>query len=297
MEMKKMFEGAGVALITPFNNDYSVDYESLGNIINLLIEKDVDYLVLLGSTGEAATISRDEKVEIVKFAVNVVDKRVPLVVGCTSNSTDDAVENVKLFSKFDIDGILSASPYYNKPSQEGIYQHFKEISLSTILPIIIYNVPGRTGSNILPQTCVRLANDFENIVAIKEASGSIDQISAILATKPDDFMVISGDDSLTVPIMAIGAVGAISVAGNCFPALYSNMVHYSQKGDFDVAKRIFFSMRNFIYLIFQEGNPSGIKAAMNYSGLCDNVLRKPLLPVSHELYDMIKYEIDKYRLL
>lgn len=292
-----MFEGAGVALITPFNNDYSVDYESLGNIINLLIEKDVDYLVLLGSTGEAATISRDEKVEIVKFAVNVVDKRVPLVVGCTSNSTDDAVENVKLFSKFDIDGILSASPYYNKPSQEGIYQHFKEISLSTILPIIIYNVPGRTGSNILPQTCVRLANDFENIVAIKEASGSIDQISAILATKPDDFMVISGDDSLTVPIMAIGAVGAISVAGNCFPALYSNMVHYAQKGDFDVAKRIFFSMRNFIYLIFQEGNPSGIKAAMNYSGLCDNVLRKPLLPVSHELYDMIKYEIDKYRLL
>lgn len=297
MEMKKMFEGAGVALITPFNNDYSVDYESLGNIINLLIEKDVDYLVLLGSTGEAATISRDEKVEIVKFAVNVVDKRVPLVVGCTSNSTDDAVENVKLFSKFDIDGILSASPYYNKPSQEGIYQHFKEISLSTILPIIIYNVPGRTGSNILPQTCIRLANDFENIVAIKEASGSIDQISAILATKPDDFMVISGDDSLTVPIMAIGAVGAISVAGNCFPALYSNMVHYAQKGDFDVAKRIFFSMRNFIYLIFQEGNPSGIKAAMNYSGLCDNVLRKPLLPVSHELYDMIKYEIDKYRLL
>lgn len=292
-----MFEGAGVALITPFNNDYSVDYESLGNIINLLIEKDVDYLVLLGSTGEAATISRDEKVEIVKFAVNVVDKRVPLVVGCTSNSTDDAVENVKLFSKFDIDGILSASPYYNKPSQEGIYQHFKEISLSTILPIIIYNVPGRTGSNILPQTCVKLANDFENIVAIKEASGSIDQISAILATKPDDFMVISGDDSLTVPIMAIGAVGAISVAGNCFPALYSNMVHYAQKGDFDVAKRIFFSMRNFIYLIFQEGNPSGIKAAMNYSGLCDNVLRKPLLPVSHELYDMIKYEIDKYRLL
>lgn len=297
MEMKKMFEGAGVALITPFNNDYSVDYESLGNIINLLIEKDVDYLVLLGSTGEAATISRDEKVEIVKFAVNVVDKRVPLVVGCTSNSTDDAVENVKLFSKFDIDGILSASPYYNKPSQEGIYQHFKEISLSTILPIIIYNVPGRTGSNILPQTCVKLANDFENIVAIKEASGSIDQISAILATKPDDFMVISGDDSLTVPIMAIGAVGAISVAGNCFPALYSNMVHYAQKGDFDVAKRIFFSMRNFIYLIFQEGNPSGIKAAMNYSGLCDNVLRRPLLPVSHELYDMIKYEIDKYRLL
>lgn len=297
MEMKKMFEGAGVALITPFNNDYSVDYESLGNIINLLIEKDVDYLVLLGSTGEAATISRDEKVEIVKFAVNVVDKRVPLVVGCTSNSTDDAVENVKLFSKFDIDGILSASPYYNKPSQEGIYQHFKEISLSTILPIIIYNVPGRTGSNILPQTCVKLANDFENIVAIKEASGSIDQISAILATKPDDFMVISGDDSLTVPIMAIGAVGAISVAGNCFPALYSNMVHYAQKGDFDVAKRIFFSMRNFIYLIFQEGNPSGIKAAMNYSGLCDNVLRKPLLPVSYELYDMIKYEIDKYRLL
>lgn len=297
MEMKKMFEGAGVALITPFNNDYSVDYESLGNIINLLIEKDVDYLVLLGSTGEAATISRDEKVEIVKFAVNVVDKRVPLVVGCTSNSTDDAVENVKLFSKFDIDGILSASPYYNKPSQEGIYQHFKEISLSTILPIIIYNVPGRTGSNILPQTCVKLANDFENIVAIKEASGSIDQISAILATKPDDFMVISGDDSLTVPIMAIGAVGAISVAGNCFPALYSNMVHYAQKGDFDVAKRIFFSMRNFIYLIFQEGNPSGIKAAMNYSGLCDNVLRKPLLPISHELYDMIKYEIDKYRLL
>lgn len=297
MEMKKMFEGAGVALITPFNNDYSVDYESLGNIINLLIEKDVDYLVLLGSTGEAATISRDEKVEIVKFAVNVVDKRVPLVVGCTSNSTDDAVENIKLFSKFDIDGILSASPYYNKPSQEGIYQHFKEISLSTILPIIIYNVPYRTGSNILPQTCVKLANDFENIVAIKEASGSIDQISAILATKPDDFMVISGDDSLTVPIMAIGAVGAISVAGNCFPALYSNMVHYAQKGDFDVAKRIFFSMRNFIYLIFQEGNPSGIKAAMNYSGLCDNVLRKPLLPVSHELYDMIKYEIDKYRLL
>lgn len=297
MEMKKMFEGAGVALITPFNNDYSVDYESLGNIINLLIEKDVDYLVLLGSTGEAATISRDEKVEIVKFAVNVVDKRVPLVVGCTSNSTDDAVENIKLFSKFDIDGILSASPYYNKPSQEGIYQHFKEISLSTILPIIIYNVPYRTGSNILPQTCIRLANDFENIVAIKEASGSIDQISAILATKPDDFMVISGDDSLTVPIMAIGAVGAISVAGNCFPALYSNMVHYAQKGDFDVAKRIFFSMRNFIYLIFQEGNPSGIKAAMNYSGLCDNVLRKPLLPVSHELYDMIKYEIDKYRLL
>lgn len=297
MEMKKMFEGAGVALITPFNNDYSVDYESLGNIINLLIEKDVDYLVLLGSTGEAATISRDEKVEIVKFAVNVVDKRVPLVVGCTSNSTDDAVENIKLFSKFDIDGILSASPYYNKPSQEGIYQHFKEISLSTILPTIIYNVPGRTGSNILPQTCIRLANDFENIVAIKEASGSIDQISAILATKPDDFMVISGDDSLTVPIMAIGAVGAISVAGNCFPALYSNMVHYAQKGDFDVAKRIFFSMRNFIYLIFQEGNPSGIKAAMNYSGLCDNVLRKPLLPVSHELYDMIKYEIDKYRLL
>ncbi len=278
--MKCKFKGAGVAIITPFKNDFSIDFDSLEKIIEHLIQGNVDFIVVLGSTGETATINKKDQLDIVDFTSQTINHRVPLVVGCTSNCTADAVENVKMFSSKDIDGILSAAPYYNKPRQEGIYQHFKAIAEATELPIILYNVPGRTASNILPQTCLKLANDFENIVAIKEASGNFDQVMNILNNKPEDFVVLSGEDALNVPLMSVGVEGSISVVGNCMPSEYSKMIHSATNGDFSTAKKIHYSLLEFTGLIFDEGNPSGIKAALNAIGLCQNTLRAPLHPVS-----------------
>ena len=290
--MKCIFKGAGSAVISPFNLDFSIDYKSLEKILEHLIEGGIDFIVLLGSTGEASAIHKDDQHNMINFASGIINSRVPLVVGCSGNSTLDVVANVKELSSLRIDGILSASPYYNKPSQEGIYQHFKAIANSTDLPLIIYNIPGRTVSNIMPETCLRLANDINNIVAIKEASGNIDQAMKIIKDKPEDFVVLSGEDSLNISLMSIGAQGSVSVIANAFPDIFSHMIHYASEGQYNEAKDIHYQLLAFTYLMFKEGNPSGIKAALSILNLCKNVLRLPLLPVSDNLLNEINNEIN-----
>ena len=288
MDKKQTFKGAGAAIVSPFHNDLSIDYEALEKTIEHLIAGNIDFIVLLGSTGEASTIKKNDQEQMINFASAIINNRVPLIIGCSGNSTTDVIERVREISKLKIDGILSASPYYNKPSQEGIYRHFKAVAESTDLPLIIYNVPGRTVSNILPETCLRLANDIGNIVAIKEASGNMDQVMKIIKDKPEGFTVLSGEDALNVPLMSVGVEGSISVVANAFPELFSKMIHHAANGNFTEAEKIHYQLLDFTFLMFKEGNPSGIKAAMNILGLCENVLRPPLLPVSDTLYNEIK---------
>ncbi|MDL2227623.1 4-hydroxy-tetrahydrodipicolinate synthase [Odoribacter sp. OttesenSCG-928-L07] len=294
MKNSKFLRGTGVAVVTPFNDDQSIDYVSFEKIIENLIENNVNYIVLLGSTGEATTLFLNEQNELIKFASQVINSRVPLIVGCTSNSTAYAVERVKEISKFKVDGILSAAPYYNKPSQEGIFEHFYAIAKATSLPIIIYNVPGRTSSNILPDTCLMLAESLENIVAIKEASGNINQVMEIIKNNHiKDFLVISGEDALNVPLMSIGAAGTISVIGNAFPHQVSEMIRHCSEDDIHQASTIHYDLLNITNYIFSEGNPAGIKALLSYMDMCNNVLRLPLMPVSQILNELLANECDK----
>ncbi|MDR2084902.1 MAG: 4-hydroxy-tetrahydrodipicolinate synthase [Bacteroidales bacterium] len=295
MKNSKFLHGTGVAIITPFNDDLSIDYTSLEKNIENLIENNIGYIVLLGSTGEASSIYINEQDEMIKFSSQVINSRVPLIVGCTNNSTTHAVERVKEISKFDIDGILSAAPYYNKPSQEGIYEHYYAIAHATELPVILYNVPGRTASNITPETCIMLAEDVENIVAVKEASGNICQVMEIISKKDhlDGFLVISGEDSLNVPLISIGAAGTISVIANAFPHQVSEMVRHALENDFQHASSIHYDLLNVTNYIFKEGNPAGIKALLSYQDMCNNVLRLPLMCVSQLLYELLANECDK----
>lgn len=273
-------QGTGVALITPFLENLEIDYAALERTIEHLIQGKVEYIVVLGTTGETATLSPQEKESIYNFTAQKVNNRIPLVAGLGGNNTSEIVKQVADFNIKGYVAILSVSPYYNKPTQEGIYQHYKAIAQASLLPIILYNVPGRTGMNITAETTLRLANDFENIIAIKEASGNFDQINTIAANKPHNFQLISGDDPITLPMIALGAVGIISVIANAFPAKFSQMVRTCLAGQFAQAQPAHFQFLEFTHLCFADGNPAGVKAAMQQLNLCNSYLRLPLVQIS-----------------
>lgn len=281
------FNGLGVALITPFNTDKSINYTKLANLIDFQIEGGVDYIVALGTTAETPTLSIDERHNVRDFIVDHVNGRVPIVAGCGGNSTFDVIDELSHGDFSGISGVLSVAPFYNKPSQRGIYSHFADIAEASPVPVILYNVPGRTGVNIAPDTVVSLANNIKNIVAIKEASGNVAQINRLLATKPEGFDVISGDDSLTLPLMAIGCSGVISVAANAVPRLMKIMVSLAANNDFARAMNIHRELTPLFTSLFADGNPSGIKALLSILGLIDNSLRLPLVPVSDEIHQQI----------
>ena len=278
------FEGVGVALITPFNEDLSIDFNSLEKIINHTISGGLDFLVALGTTGEPATLSKQEKLDIVSFCKEKIDGRVPLVVGAGGNNTQQVIEDVKDFEQIGVAGILSVAPYYNKPTQKGIFEHFKAIAGATSLPIIIYNVPGRTCSNIEAKTAIELANTCKNIVSLKEASGNFSQITQVLKNAPDNFSLLSGDDALTLPMVSLGTVGVISVIANSHPRDFSNLVNSALNGDFDTANEYQYKLIDYIDALFVEGSPAGVKAAMEIMGLCKKYVRLPLVQVSEEHY-------------
>ncbi len=285
--------GAGVALITPFNTDGTVDYESLGNLIDYQIKEGMDYLVVLGTTGETATLLAEERKQVWEFAAKRVEGRLPLIAGIGGNNTQEIVKQV---DQFNIDGycaILSVSPYYNKPTQEGIYQHYKAISAVSKLPIILYNVPGRTGSNIAPATAIRLATTCDNIIAIKEASGNFAQFSEIMRDKPADFLLISGDDPVTLPMMALGAVGVISVVGNAYPKKMATLVHACSSGDYAAARDIHNALLKITDLCFVESNPCGVKYILKKQGIiATDAVRLPLVPVGPQTQQAVEKEMD-----
>ena len=280
-------KGTGVALVTPFNEDKSVDYKGLENLLNHVIDGGIDYLVLMGTTGESVTLSKGEKVAVVDFCKKINNSRIPVVLGIGGNNTMQVVEDIKSANLDGIDAILSVSPAYNKPSQEGIYQHYKMISGNCPLPIIVYNVPGRTASNISAETIIRLANDFKNIVAVKEASGDMDQIMKIIKNKPSDFVVLSGDDGLTLPMIHMGAEGVISVIGQSHPKEYSDMVSFGLSGNKEIANQLHNKLYDFYVPLYAEGNPVGVKACLELLGICKSQVRLPLVEAS----DAIKNEL------
>ncbi|MDB5132433.1 MAG: 4-hydroxy-tetrahydrodipicolinate synthase [Mucilaginibacter sp.] len=274
------FYGTGVAIVTPFQADGQIDYTGLGNLIDYLIDSGIDYIVSLGTTGESATLSNEERKKVWAFTSKTVNGRIGLVAGIGGNNTADLVEQLKQFDTAGYDAILSASPHYNKPTQEGIYQHYKAIAENAPLPVILYNVPSRTGSNVNAATVVRLAHDFKNIIGIKEASGNFDQINQIMRDKPGHFLMISGDDPITLPMIALGAVGMISVVGNALPRQSSDMVRQCLAGDFKAAQKGHSSLIEFTRLMFAEGSPAGVKTALKSLGICGDTLRLPLVQVS-----------------
>ncbi len=285
-------KGTGVALITPFNEDFSIDYDSLEELINYQINGGIDFLVVMGTTGESATLSSQEKMEVITFCKKINNCRLPIVLGIGGNNTFALIEEIKSTDLEGIDAILSVSPYYNKPTQDGIYLHYKMISEACSLPIILYNVPGRTSSNISANTTLRLANDFENIVAIKEASGDLVQIEKIINDRPNNFLVLSGDDGLTSKIIEIGGDGVIAVIGQSHPKEFSKMVNTGLAGDFVKANQLHAKLNPIYSPLYQDGNPAGIKATLNIMGICKNILRPPLVGVTDETYNNLKRFIN-----
>lgn len=273
-----IFKGLGIALVTPFKQDGSVDYESLLRLVDYQLNNGADFFCILATTGETPTLTTDEKHRIKKLVVDKVQGRVPILMGCGGYNTAAVVEELKNGDFKGIDGVLSVCPYYNKPSQEGLYQHFKAIAAATQLPVVLYNVPGRTGINMKAETTVRLARDCQNIVAIKEASGNLEQVDEIIKNKPRDFDVISGDDSLTFPMVSCGAVGVISVIGNALPKEFSKMIRLQMRGEYDPARKIHHRFTDLFSLLFVDGNPAGVKAMLHEMGFIENVLRLPLVP-------------------
>ena len=278
----------GVALITPFKQDKSIDFPALARLVEYIIQNKADYLVVLGTTAETPTLSEEEKDEVRRFVAERVRGRIPMVLGVGGNSTKGVVDYLNSHDLHDFTAILSVVPYYNKPSQEGIYQHYKAIAQASTLPIILYNVPGRTGVNMTAQTTLRLAREFENIIGIKEASGNIAQMDDIIKNKPEDFMVISGDDGITFPLITLGAVGVISVIGNAFPKEFSKMVRLALEGDFQRALLIHHRFTELFSLLFVDGNPAGVKCLLNAKGMIENELRLPLVPTKITTYEKIR---------
>ena len=291
----KQFVGLGVALVTPFNESGAVDFEGLENLVEHQVKNDVDYLVVQGTTGEVATLTTTEKAEVLAFIIKVNNNRLPIVFGVGGNNTADVVRTLQELNTEGIDAILSVSPYYNKPSQEGIYQHYKAVSGATKLPIILYNVPGRTNSNVLPETTIRIATDFKNIIAIKEASGNLSQIMTLVENKPEGFLIISGDDDLAMPLLACGIDGLISVVSNAFPKRTSDMIHAGLKGDFSLAREKHYELFQFINAIFEDGNPSGVKYALSLMNICKNNVRLPLVEVNQNVQDKLKELVLKLK--
>jgi 4-hydroxy-tetrahydrodipicolinate synthase len=282
-----VLSGTGVALVTPFNASKEIDEQALARVIEHAITGGVEYVVTLGTTGETPTLSREEKIRIARFTVEVVNKRVPVVIGCGGNNTHDVIHEIEKLPTDHAVAILSASPYYSKPSQEGLYQHYKAIAAASPIPVILYNVPGRTARNVNASTIMRLA-ELPNISGIKEAGGDMQQCALILRDRPDDFLIVSGDDALAFAQIAIGMDGVISVAANGFPQAFSNMIRAAIKGDFKKAKKINDNLIEAYELMFVENNPAGIKAAMSEMGLIENELRLPLVPLSKPYHDMMK---------
>ncbi|MGN6476884.1 MAG: 4-hydroxy-tetrahydrodipicolinate synthase [Flavipsychrobacter sp.] len=275
-----LFRGTGVALVTPFNEDGSIDYPALENLVDYVINNGVNYLVALGTTGETPTLTAEEKKDVLSCIVAKCGNRVPVVCGIGGNNTAEVLQQLKDYNLSGVSGILSVVPYYNKPTQEGLYQHFRAIANSTDKPIILYNVPGRTVTNMLPATSLRLANDFKNIVAIKEASGNMSQCMDLVAGKPPHFAVLSGDDDLVLPQIALGMEGVISVAANCFTKDFTTMVNNALDGNFDAAKTMHYRLLEGIRLLFADGNPAGVKYVLSKMGFCKNVMRLPIVPVT-----------------
>ncbi len=276
--VRNIFKGLGIALVTPFTQDGAVDYQSLHRLVQYQLDNGADFLCILATTGETPTLTADEKQKIKDMIVEQVGGRIPILMGCGGNNTAAVVRELQTGDFHGIDGILSVCPYYNKPSQEGLYQHFKAIAAATKLPVVLYNVPGRTGVNMKAETTVRLARDCKNIVAIKEASGNLEQVDEIIKNKPDTFDVISGDDSLTFPMISCGAVGVISVIGNALPKEFSKMIRLQMKGEYDPARKIHHRFIDLFSLLFVDGNPAGVKAMLHEMGYIENVLRLPLVP-------------------
>lgn len=292
---QNIFKGLGIALVTPFASDGSVDYDVLKNLLDYQLKNGADFFCILATTGETPTLTKDEKQKIKELVVEKVGDKVPILIGCGGNNTADVVNELQTADFSGIDGILSVCPYYNKPSQEGLYQHFKAIAWATNMPVVLYNVPGRTGVNLKAETTVRLARDCENIVAIKEASGSLEQVDEIIKNKPDGFDVISGDDALTFPMIACGAAGVISVIGNALPKEFSRMIRLEMKGEIESARKIHHKFTDLFNLLFVDGNPAGVKAMLHEMGMIENVLRLPLVPTRlttmQKISDSLKFRL------
>jgi 4-hydroxy-tetrahydrodipicolinate synthase len=291
--MDSRFIGTGVALVTPFSEDKKIDFVSLKKVIDYCIDGGVNYLGSLGTTGESVVLSDKEKQDVLTKTVEFVNGRVPVVAGFGGNNTQQIIDELKSFDLTGIDAILSSSPNYSKPTQEGLYQHYKALAENSPLPIILYNVPGRTAQNVSAQTTIRLANDFKNIIAIKEASNNIPQCMEIAKHTPANFLLLSGDDIHALPMMSFGCKGVISVVAQAAPKTFTTMVNEGLKGNFEAATKAQFAVQDLIYQIFEENNPAGIKAALHALGICKNELRLPLVPASEGLYKRIAAEVKK----
>ncbi len=281
------FIGTGVAIITPFREDGSIDFKSLEKLLEHILAKGVEFVVALGTTGENVTLSKDEKKAVVNYVIDVVNKRVPVVVGLGGNNTQEIVTAINSTEFDGIDAILSVAPYYNKPAQTGLFLHFKTIAEASPVPVIIYNIPSRTGSNISADTTLKLAKEVKNIIAVKEASGDMNQIMHIVKGKPKNFLVLSGDDAITLPMIALGGSGVISVVANAYPKEFSDMVRYALKSEMTLATELHYKLIEMIWMLFAEGSPSGVKAVLDILGISKNYVRLPLVPVSEELYKKI----------
>lgn len=293
MMLYKRLKGTGVALVTPFHKDGSIDFKGLERLIESLIAGKADYLVLLGTTGESATLNKDEKIALLDYTKEVNNRRLPLVLGIGGNNTQEVLTCFKVYDFTDVDAILSVTPYYNRPTQKGLFQHFKMVANAAPVPVILYNVPARTGTNMLAETTLTLAGEIGNIIGIKEASGNLDQITQIIKNKPEKFLIISGDDNITFPLMALGADGVISVAANAFPRDFSNMVRLCLTGNYEKARGLHYRFTEIIPLLFAEGSPGGIKAALNALKICSEFVRLPLVPVSKTLQNKIAEFIEE----
>jgi len=289
---KSKLTGMGVALITPFKADDSIDFDALAKLVEHLIKNGTDYLVVCGTTAETATMTQQERDEVTRFVIRVNAGRLPIVLGVGGNNTQAVIDQLQNDDLSGVDAVLSVTPYYNKPSQEGLYQHFKAIATASRLPIILYNVPGRTGVNMTADTTLRLANDFKNIVAIKEASGIFTQIDDIIKNKPENFVVISGDDGITFPLITLGAVGVISVIGNAFPYEFSRMVRLALNGQYDAAREIHYRFNELFKLLFVDGNPAGVKSILSVMGMIENKLRLPLVPTTITTFEKIRVVLN-----
>ena len=286
--LKHKLTGTGVALVTPFTSNLKVDYNALGKLIDHCINGGVEYLVSLGTTGESVSLSASEKSEVLKFTVEYTNSRVPLVAGFGGNNTAQVISEINAADLAGVSAVLSVSPYYNKPTQAGIYAHYKEIATNTSSNIILYNVPGRTGSNMKAETTLQLASDFKNIIGMKEASGDFNQCMQLAKSSPEDFLLISGDDNFTLGLIAYGFHGVISVVGQAFPAIFSEMVRQSLAGNFENARTLHYKLNNITDMLFAEGNPGGVKYVLSKLGVCDSTLRLPLVQIS----ELLKQKID-----
>lgn len=289
--MQKKLTGTGVAIITPFKGG-RIDFRALEKIIEFHLKHKMDYFVVLGTTGESVTLNKDEKVAVAEFVVETVEGRVPIVLGIGGNNTADILHSFNAFDFSGIDAILSVSPYYNRPTQKGVFEHYRTVANAAPKPVILYNVPSRTSSNITSDTTLKLAHDIRNVVGIKEASGDLAQIARILQDRPRNFLVTSGDDALTLPMIALGADGVISVAANAFPKEMVQMTHNALDGKFKRARTQHLKMLNLFDLLFEEGNPAGVKAALEIQGYCENQLRLPLVGTSRALHNRIEAAIS-----